>query len=143
MSHRNFSRQPDRRNHSDPMPSRYNTKYSQRGGRNIRPQPNYRGTGGDDVDHLMESLNRHFTTDGSYQRNFHNQGGRRINNGRGGRGKHQQVQSTRMGWWRVSIEKAGTIGKDLVMSTLKARVDRPFQPYHVRESIFNIHLNRH
>lgn len=127
MSGRNFLSRNGNRHQSDPSSSRFNARYHQRGGRNNRPEANRRPTAGDDMDSLMASMGRHLTTDGTMGQHS----GRPV---RGRRPTHpvHQVQNNQTGWWRVTIQKAGTIGKERVMSTLKTHCTRQFQPYHVR-----------
>ena len=137
MSHRNFPTRNGGRHQSDPTASRYNAKYHQRGGaKNYRPESNRRLTGGDDIDSLMISIDRNFTTD-EHPSHGAPRSGRTVNQTRGRRTSHpgrlpKPAQENQTGWWRISIQDAGTIGKDRVMSTLKAHCIRQFQPYHVR-----------
>lgn len=134
MSNRNFLSRAGGRHHSDPVATRYNTKYNQRGGaRNNRPDNNRRPTGGDDVDSLMVSINRHLTTDGNALQD-NRMGGRTVRQPiRGGRPRpaSHSASENLTGWWRIAVQKAGTIGKERVMSTLKTHCPRQFQAYHV------------
>jgi hypothetical protein len=140
MSYRNYSSREGGRHHTDPTSSRYNTsiKYRPRGrGINNRPVRDHdrRPTGGDDLDRITVSIGRNLTTDG-----INNQGppirGRIVNRFprpqiiRPG-GRRDEGDSNQIKWWRVSIQQAGAIGKERVMSTLKGYCDRDFQPYHV------------
>lgn len=136
MSNRKFAPRNGGRHQSDPSSSRFNSRYHQRGGRNNRPEANRRPTGGDDMESLMASMGRHLTTDGSGSQNA----GPTVRPGRGRRPTHpvHQVQNNQVGWWRVTIPKAGTIGKERVMSTVKANCTRQFQPYHVRLQFLNV-----
>ena len=139
MSYRNYASRDGGRHHTDPTSSRFNTnsKYRQRGRTNNRPVPNRRPTGGDDLDGITVSIGRNLTTDGSNPQHS-TTGGRIVNrtirpqliHGGGGGGRRDN-HDTRTVWWRVSIPQAGAIGKERVMSTLKAYCDRDFQPYHV------------
>jgi hypothetical protein len=132
MSTRNNYSNYRGRNYTDPTPSRYNSKYHQRGGaKNYRPEPTRRPFNGDDVDTLMTSLGRHLTTDGNPpQRSL--TAGRTNNYTKGQRPTKGKNNSPipRTVWWRVTVQKAGTIGKERVMTTLQAGCARPFQPYH-------------
>ncbi|CAF0720314.1 unnamed protein product [Adineta steineri] len=123
------------RHYTDPTPSRYNTKYNKRNGtKDYRPQPNRPRNGGDDVDTLMSLMDHHLPTNNNPMQ----ESGSRGRGPRSTRGRHQtrsnpqlrHSQNNQTGWWRITIQQAGTIGKDRVMSTLKAHCPRQFQPYH-------------
>ncbi|CAF0839800.1 unnamed protein product [Rotaria sordida] len=120
------------KHYTDPISYRYNSKYNQRGGRkNYRPESNRNG---DDVDTLMVSINRHLTTDGNPSQNLSSRRyvTKHTQDRRPTRPTYQlkKAQINQTGWWRVTIQQAGTIGKERVMSTLKAHCPRQFQPYH-------------
>ncbi|CAF3919959.1 unnamed protein product [Rotaria sp. Silwood2] len=120
------------RHYTDPTSSRYNTKYSRRGGRkDYRPESHHNG---DDVDTLMVSINRHLTTDGNPSQDLSSRRyiTKRTQGHRPTRLNYQfkSAQINQTGWWRVTIQQAGIIGKERVMSTLKAHCPRQFQPYH-------------
>jgi hypothetical protein len=130
------------RNYTDSTSFRHTARFRQRGGpRHYRPQHNRSLTQIDDVDTLMVSINRDLTTDGNSCRQSLSTRSV-VNRGRG-RGRDQGRRNTypqaqpqpQTGWWRVTIQQAGTIGKERVMSSLKAHCTRQFQHYHV-----NIHL---
>jgi len=137
MSHRNNYAQQRGRNYSDPTPSRFNSKYQRRGGRNNnRPEPNRAIKMNDDVDTLMVSIGRHLTTDGNPSRDtFSTQ--HNVNQGKGSRFQKRKQNSNvpQIGWWRITILESGDIGKDRVMAAVQGRCARPFLPYHVRENI--------
>jgi hypothetical protein len=85
----------------------------------------------------MTSLGRHLTTDGNPpQRSL--TAGRTNNYTKGQRPTKGKNNSPipRTVWWRVTVQKAGTIGKERVMTTLQAGCARPFQPYHVNSHLF-------
>jgi hypothetical protein len=138
MSYRNYSSREGGRHHTDPTSSRFNnnSRYHQRGRANNRPVPNRRPTVGDDLDTITVSIGRNLTTDGtnslgsSVRGRFvnHRPGPHQIHTS-GGRFNDRENSSTK--WWRVSIPQAGAIGKERVMSTLKAHFSRQLQPYHV------------
>lgn len=132
MSYRNTFNHNAGKHYSDPVSSRYNFKYNRRGGRNsYRQEFNCTMNNGDDIDILTKTIDRslrssdNFNQDSSVNRSFRNRRPIRSNH----QSKHSQMNQT--GWWRVTIEKAGIIGKDRVISTLKAHCPRQFQPYHV------------
>ncbi|CAF4384087.1 unnamed protein product, partial [Rotaria magnacalcarata] len=135
MSYRNYSAREGGRHHTDPTPSRFNSqsKYHQRGRGNNRPVPNRRPTAGDDLENITVSIGRNLTTDGVGTQRLARRGlidsrpRRPIQiNPRGmNDGGNNQVR-----WWRISIPQAGAIGKERVLSTLKANCPRQFQPYH-------------
>ncbi|CAF1209531.1 unnamed protein product [Didymodactylos carnosus] len=143
MSYRNQTR-GGYRHHTDPTSSGYykgsqNVRYRTRGGPSGRGRGNRRPT--DDVDSLTVSISDNLTTDTSV-RNFRGRVVNSTHRGGGGFGgprpvglfnKHtnqSQARQNQTGWWRVSIPKAGHIGKDRVMSILKVHTSRQFQPYH-------------
>lgn len=132
MSHRNNYAQQRGRNYSDPTPSRFNSKYQRRGGRNNnRPEPNRAIKMNDDVDTLMVSIGRHLTTDGNPSRDtFSTQ--HNVNQGKGSRFQKRKQNSNvpQIGWWRITILESGDIGKDRVMAAVQGRCARPFLPYH-------------
>ena len=133
MSNRNNFSQHRGRNYSDPTPSRYNTKYNQRGGaKNYRPQPNRPTNHGDDLDTLMVSIGRHLTTDGNPSQESYSSG-RIVNHNKGSQHskKKKNSSTSQMGWWRITVQQAGTIGKERVMTALQGKCVRPFLPYHV------------
>jgi len=126
------------RNYTDPTPLRSHTKYNQRGGpKNYRPEPNRRQINGNDLDTLMVSIDRHLTTDGNSIQELLSTG-RTVNRTKGQRQLNKKNNSSipQIAWWRVTIQKAGTIGKERVMAALQARSLRPFQPYHVNIYLF-------
>ncbi|CAF2033580.1 unnamed protein product [Rotaria magnacalcarata] len=135
MSYRNYSAREGGRHHTDPTPSRFNSqsKYHQRGRGNNRPVPDRRPTAGDDLENITVSIGRNLTTDGVGTQRLARRGlidsrpRRPIQiNPRGmNDGGNNQVR-----WWRISIPQAGAIGKERVLSTLKANCPRQFQPYH-------------
>jgi hypothetical protein len=130
---RNYSRNRGR-NYTDPTPIRHNTKYQPRGGKkNSRPEPNRRQLNGDDVDSLMTSIGRHLTTGGNPSKEFFStartKGPRPLK-------KKSNSSTPQIAWWRITVKKAGTIGKERVMAALQARCLRPFQPYHVNNHLF-------
>jgi hypothetical protein len=138
MSNRNYLSRNGGRHHTDPTSSRYNSRYNQRGDpRNNRPEPNRRPTNEDDIGSLMVSIDRNLTTDGNpSQRSMPT--GRIVNHTRGRRRPMRMIHQpdrnppvNQTAWWRISIQEAGTIGKERVMSTLKTHCARHFQPYHV------------
>ncbi|CAF3251827.1 unnamed protein product [Rotaria socialis] len=133
----NFTHRGGGKNYSDPISSRYYSKYNQRGGRkNYCPEPKRPVTYGDDVDTLMTTLNHTLTTNSNSTEEFSStlqpQKFRPTRPTRLTRRDNQQkrFQINQTGWWRVSIQQAGAIGKDRVMSTLKAHCPRQFQAYH-------------
>jgi hypothetical protein len=136
MSNRNAFFSNGGRRYTDPTPSRYNSRYNQRNGpKNYRPEPNHSSNGGDDVDTILTSIHRHLTTDGNHSQEPSSRG-RMLRYTRGRRPTHSNPPLTyspmnQISWWRVSIQQAGTIGKERVMSALKAHCPRLFQPYHV------------
>jgi hypothetical protein len=132
MSSRNNFPQQRGRTYTDPTPSRYNTKYHQRGGpKNYRPEHNRRLINGDDVNSLTVSIGRHLTTDGtslgsiSTERSFKHTKDHRPPK------KIYTPPIARTGWWRITVQKADEIGKQRVMEALQGGCVRPFQPYHV------------
>ena len=133
MSHRNYLSREGSRRHTDPTSRFYtNSKYRQRGRGNNRPVPNRRQTGGDDLDRITVSIGRHLTTNSlgpSFRERLVNrsQGPQQIDSSNRMTGRN----SNQTRWWRVSIPQAGSIGKERVMSTLRAHCIRQFQPYHV------------
>lgn len=140
MSNRNYLSREVGRHYTDPTSSRFDnrSRYHQRGrGRgNNRPVPNRPPTGGDELDTITVSINRNLTTDGvniggpSRGRLVRQRPGPRPIHPMGG-GRFNDRINSEVKWWRVSIPQAGTIGKDLVMSTLKAHFTRQLLPYHV------------
>lgn len=138
MSDRAYTVREGGRHHTDPTGTRFhlnsNLRYNRRGRGNTRPIPTRRPNSGDDLDRITVSIGRNFTTDGvssqgsTTRSRFVNRHAPRqihLSNHMNDRDNNQ----TR--WWRVSIQNAGTIGKERVMSTLKAHCVRQFQPYHV------------
>ena len=133
MSNRNNQRT---RHHTDPSSSRYNNaKYHQRnGGKNNRPESSRRQIGSDDVDRLMMSVDDDLTMNGKSQeassraRACKNNGNRRPTRSTPQLRKAHQNQ---IGWWRIMVHDAGNIGKERVMTALRAHCPRQFQSYHV------------
>jgi hypothetical protein len=124
------------RSYTDPTPSRQNSKYHQRGGaKNYRPEPNRRRANGDDVDTLMVSIGRHLTTHGNPSQELSSRGRNQTKSLPPSKKKNDS-STNRIAWWRVTIQKAGEIGKERVMAALQARCARPFQPYHVNIYLF-------
>lgn len=128
------------RNYTDSTPSRHSARFYQRGGpRYSRPQSNRGPNNFDDVDTLMVSINRDLTTDGNPTRQslttrsiVHRGRGRGRDRDQSRRHPQPPIQAqSQTGWWRITIPQAGTIGKERVMSSLKAHCTRQFQPYHV------------
>jgi len=135
----NFSNNYRGRSYTDPTPTRAHSKYNQRGGpKNYRPERNRRQINGNDVDTLMVSIDRHLTTDGNSIQELLSTG-RTVNHTKGQRQSKKKNNSPipQIAWWRITIQKAGTIGKERVMAALQARSLRPFQPYHVNIYLFN------
>ncbi|CAF1369398.1 unnamed protein product [Adineta steineri] len=140
MSYRNEMSREGGRHHTDPTSSRFNvrSRYHQRGRLNNRPVPNRRPTAGDDLETITVSIGRDLTTDRTYSHNPSTRGGRVVRPGvrpreihpSGGSGRSMDRDNNQVKWWRVSIPQAGAIGKDLVMSTLKAHFTRQLLPYH-------------
>jgi hypothetical protein len=120
------------RTYTDPTASRYNTKYNQRGGpRNYRPESNRRLTNGDDVHSLTASIGRHLTTDGVSLRSLSTERALRNTKNQRGSLKANAAPVRQAGWWRITVDKAGDIGKQRVMEAIQAACVRPFQPFHV------------
>ena len=110
MSQRQFVTRDVGRRQTDPSSSssRFNTNRK------------YQRRGGNDLESITVSIHRNLSTGGPQRRRF----------------EPQPIRSTQQTspdekWWRVSIPQAGSIGKDRVMSTLKANCLRQFQPFHV------------
>ncbi|CAF4851537.1 unnamed protein product [Rotaria sp. Silwood1] len=138
------------KHHTDPISSRYNSKYNRRGDRNnYRPVFNHNA---DDVDRLMASINRHLTTDGNPSQDLSSRRyvTKSIQDRRPIRSNNQlkNAQRNQIGWWRIAIQQAGEIGKERVMSTLKAHCPRQFQPYHyfidphTKAGVFFVHYQQ-
>ncbi|UJR20686.1 hypothetical protein I4U23_023808 [Adineta vaga] len=136
-SYREFSSREGGRHHTDPTSSRFNNKsrYHQRGRVNNRPVPNRRPTAGDDLESITVSIGRNLTTDGSNTHNPLMRG--RLGNSRtrphqihptGSRLQDRENNQTK--WWRISISRAGVVGKTAVMAALKAYFPRQLLPYH-------------
>jgi hypothetical protein len=133
MSSRNNFPQQRGRTYTDPTPTRYNTKYHQRGGpKNYRPEHNRRLINGDDVNSLTVSIDRHLTTDGtSSQTSFSTERSFKHTKDYRQPKKIYTPPISQTGWWRITMQKAGEIGKQRVMEALQGGCVRPFQPYHV------------
>ncbi|CAF1350103.1 unnamed protein product [Rotaria sp. Silwood1] len=138
------------KHHTDPISSRYNSKYNRRGDRNnYRPVFNHNA---DDVDRLMASINRHLTTDVNPSQDLSSRRyvTKSIQDRRPIRSNNQlkNAQRNQIGWWRIAIQQAGEIGKERVMSTLKAHCPRQFQPYHyfidphTKAGVFFVHYQQ-
>ncbi|UJR28966.1 hypothetical protein I4U23_010183 [Adineta vaga] len=135
MSNRNNFSTYRNRNHTDPTASRYNSKFHQRNGpRNYRPESDRRPTGGDDVDTLMKSMGHHLAPIGNSFHDFSSRGrmGKPNGNRRPVRSTPQlrHPQHNQTGWWRITIQDAGNIGKERVITALRAHCPRQFLPYH-------------
>lgn len=142
MAERHFDSREGGRYHTDPSSSsRFNAnmKFHRRGGiRTItqRPVPNRPGTSGQSGESITVSVHR--TLSGGSTRTLGTSGLRgrpyqpkQIHPGPSGQDSANANQEK---WWRVSILQAGSIGKERVMSTLKAHCMRQFQAYHVRRT---------
>jgi hypothetical protein len=139
MSYRKYAGREGGRHYTDPTSSssrfNNNSRYRQRGPGNNRPTHDRRPTVGDDLDTITVSINRNLTTDGNNPRGssirrhvvdrFHRPQIIRPT------GRRDEDNTNQAKWWRVSIQQAGAIGKERVMSTLKGFCVRQFQPYHV------------
>lgn len=133
MSNRN---NPRTRHHTDPSASRYNNaKYHQRnGGKNNRPEFSRRQIGSDDVDRLMMAVDDDSTTNGKSQETSSRARACKNNaNRRPTRSTPQlrKAHQNQIGWWRILVQDAGNIGKERVMTALRAHCPRQFQSYHV------------
>jgi hypothetical protein len=127
------------RYHNDTHQLKTNTKYRKRGHQLGRPDNNRRVTIDDDLSSLMDSLNEPRGNNEAGNRMAIRPGQKLYN--RQGRKAKQFVVENQLGWWRITIKDASFIGKDLVMSTLKAHCPRQFQPYHVRSELtLEMHL---
>lgn len=137
MSTQEFQRGDGRRHVTDPTATRFNarSRYYQRGGPGARrPARDRNGTGGIDSSSIRVSVGsgmpgpRTFSYDNNGTRTNRNREGRlRTNFDRRPISNSDGTQ-----WWRISIPQAGSLGKDRVMSAIKAYFNRHFQPYHVK-----------
>ena len=116
--------------------SKYYRRYHQN---DHRPERNYHPIN-QDFDTVVKSINRYLTTNSLASGQLSSMPYRTIrkHNRRPAFWNYQQKNSeiNQTGWWCVSIEQAGAIGKERAMSTLKVHCPRYFQPYHV--NVFSI-----